>query len=81
MTRSLIRNQAADDDILLQSLFPYILDYLGLSILGLKALTNRLPLPLLLRQEHKHISDLIKKEPGGTECSAIVSGQRSTWIG
>ena len=34
MTRSLIRNQAADDDIVLQSLFPYILDFLDLSTFG-----------------------------------------------
>lgn len=76
------RNEVADsepssaDDSVLKSLFPYILDFLDLSTLGLKVeVTDRLPLPLLIRQEYKDISDLIKKEPEGSGGSVIVSGQ------
>jgi hypothetical protein len=66
-----------EDDVVLQSLFPYILEFLDLSTLGFKV-TRRLPLPLLLRQEYKHISELIEKEPEGSGGSVIVSGQPGT---
>jgi hypothetical protein len=66
-----------DNDVVLQSLFPYILDFLDLSALGLEV-TDRLPLPLLLRKEYKHISELIKKEPEGSRGSVMVSGQPGT---
>jgi hypothetical protein len=66
-----------DNDGVLQSLFPYILDFLDLSALGLEV-TGRLPLPLLLRKEYKKISKLIKKEPDGSRGSVMVSGQPGT---
>jgi hypothetical protein len=39
---------------------------------------RRLPLPLLLRQEYKDISELIKKRPQNSGGSVIVSGQPGT---
>jgi hypothetical protein len=66
-----------DDDDVLQSLFPYILEFLDLSALGLEV-TDRLPLPLLLRKEYEHISELIKKKPEGSRGSVIVSGPPGT---
>ena len=65
-----------EDDVVLKSLFPYILDFLDLSTLGLKeAVPTRFPLPLLLREEYKEISQLIKDEPQNSGGSVLVSGQ------
>jgi hypothetical protein len=60
----------------IKSLFPSILSFLDLSTLELKKkLPNRLPLPLLLRQEYKDMSKLIEKQPQNSGGSVIVSGQ------
>jgi hypothetical protein len=65
-----------EDDPEIKSLFPSILSFLDLSTLKLEEeVPNRLPLPLLLRQEHKVISNLIKEQPEGSGGSVIVSGQ------
>ena len=63
----------------IKSFFPSTLSFLDLSSLRLKVyVPNRLPLPLLLRQEYDHISALIKREPRNSEGSVIVSGQPGT---
>jgi hypothetical protein len=68
-----------EDDYELESLFPSILSFLDLSTLKLKErMPRRLPLPLLLRQEYKDISELIKKRPQNSGGSVIVSGQPGT---
>jgi hypothetical protein len=68
-----------EDDRELRSLFPSILRFLDLSSLTLKEKVSlRLPLPLLLREEYKHISGLIKEEPVSSAGSIIVSGQPGT---
>jgi len=60
----------------IKSLFPSLLSFLDLSTLELREnMPDRLPLPLLLRQEYKHISELIKKESPSSGRSVIVSGQ------
>ncbi|KAI0264039.1 hypothetical protein BGY98DRAFT_1103716 [Russula aff. rugulosa BPL654] len=65
-----------EDDVVLKSLFPYILDFLDLSTLGLKeAVPTRFPLPLLLREEYKEISQLIKDKPQNSGGSVLISGQ------
>jgi len=59
----------------IESLFPSIINYLDLSTLGLKEkVPNRLPLPLLIRQEYQDITDLIEKAHNDG-MSVIVSGQ------
>jgi len=64
----------ADPEI--KSLFPSILSFLDLSTLKLKEnVSDRLPLPLLLRQEYEDFSDLIKKRPQTSAGSVIISGQ------
>jgi hypothetical protein len=68
-----------EDNRDLRSLFPSILRFLDLSSLELKeSVSDRLPLPLLLRQEYKHISELIEKRPRSSAGSVIVSGQPGT---
>jgi len=65
-----------EDDTVLESLFPSLLSFLDLSFLNLKETApSRLPLPLLLRKEYEHISDLIKKKPESSGGSVIISGQ------
>jgi hypothetical protein len=65
-----------EDDVVLKSLFPYILDFLDLSTLGLKeTVPTRFPLPLLIREEYKEISQLIKDELQNSGGSVVVSGQ------
>jgi hypothetical protein len=65
-----------EDDPEIKSLFPSILSFLDLSTLKLKEnVPNRLPSPLLLRQEYKDFSELIEKEPQNSGGSVIVSGQ------
>ncbi|KAF8505817.1 hypothetical protein F5888DRAFT_1604032, partial [Russula emetica] len=74
-------SEASDgDDPEIKSLFPSILHFLDLSTLELKEVPNRLPLPLLLRQEYKDISKLIEKEPKNNGGSVIVSGQPGTGL-
>jgi len=61
------------------TIFPSTLHFLDLSILRLKAhISDRLPLPLLLRQEYDYISTLIENEPRNLYGSVIVSGQPGT---
>jgi hypothetical protein len=68
-----------EDDREIKSLFPSILSFLDLSTLELKEkVLNRLPLPLLLRQEYKNISELIEEEPVSSAGSVILSGQPGT---
>jgi hypothetical protein len=68
-----------EDDLEIKSLFPSILSFLDLSTLELKEnVSDRLPLPLLLRQEYEIISELIKKNPQGSAGSVLVSGQPGT---
>ena len=65
-----------EDDTVLESLFPSLLSFLDLSILNLKETApSRLPLPLLLRKEYEHISDLIEEKPQSSGGSVIISGQ------
>ena len=59
--------------------FPFIMRYLDLSSLELKTKrSNRLPLPLLIRQEYDYITKLIEKRPQSNMGSVIVSGQPGT---
>lgn len=65
-----------EDDIETKSLFPSILSFLDLSALKLKEnVSDRSPLPLLLRREYEVISELIKKRPQTSAGSVIISGQ------
>jgi hypothetical protein len=68
-----------EDDQEIKNLFPFTLRFLDLSTLKLEAPpSDRLPLPLLLREEYEIISNLIKKEPRNSRGSVIVSGQPGT---
>jgi hypothetical protein len=68
-----------DDDAVLESLFPSILEFLDLSSLGLKeTMSTRFPLPLLIREEYRVISGLVKNEPRNMSGSVVVSGQPGT---
>jgi hypothetical protein len=70
--------EASNEDDL-ESLFPFTLRFLNLSTLALKnKVTNRLPLPLLRRQEYEHISELIRNKYQNNGGSVIVSGQPGT---
>jgi hypothetical protein len=65
-----------EDDAVLKSLFPSILEFLDLSSLRLKeTISTRFPLPLLIREEYKVISGLVKGEPRNMGGSVVVSGQ------
>ncbi len=67
------------DEFEIKELFPFLLSYVDLSTLELKEkVPNRLPLPLLLREEYKVISELIKERPQNGGGSVIVSGQPGT---
>jgi hypothetical protein len=58
------RRQATRTILKSDHFFPSILTFLELLSLKLEEnVPNRLPLPLLLRQEYKVISELIQKEP------------------
>ena len=73
-----IRVDDDDDDPEIDSLFPSLLSFLDFSTLGFKEKApTRFPLPLLIRQEIKDITDLIKKKAQNNGGSVIVSGQ--TW--
>jgi hypothetical protein len=52
-----------EDDSEINSFFPFTLSYLDLSTLELKNKLDRFPLPLFLRQEYDHISELINESP------------------
>jgi hypothetical protein len=67
-----------EDDSEINSLFPFTLSYLDLSILELENMSDRFPLPLFLRQEYDHISNLINGHPRNGKGSVIVSGQPGT---
>ncbi|KAH9985077.1 hypothetical protein BJV74DRAFT_718521, partial [Russula compacta] len=68
-----------EDNREIKSLFPFTLSSLDLSDLELEnKVTNRLPLPLLLRQEYDYISELIDERPRNNGGSVIVSGQPGT---
>ena len=67
-----------EDDFEINSFFPSSLNYLDLSTLGLKSELNRVPMPLYLRHEYGHISELIKKDPQNSNSSFIISGQPGT---
>lgn len=68
--------EASNEDGGINSLFPFTLRFLDLSLLDLKKrVTTRLPLPLFIRQEYDDISVLIKEQPRCQEGSVIVSGQ------
>jgi hypothetical protein len=59
--------------------FPFTFEYLDLSTLGLSNDgENRLPWPLLIRQEYVHISRMIDATPVNRHNSLIVSGQPGT---
>jgi len=73
------KNDYDKDDPEIKSLFPFPLRFLDLSPLGLEqGVTPRFPLPLLLREEYTHISELIKKEYPNSGGSVLVSGQPGT---
>ena len=68
-----------EDELNINSHFPFTLSFLDLSTLDLKKeVPDVLPLPLLLRQEYDDISALIKKEPQSKYGSVVVSGQPGT---
>ena len=59
--------------------FPFTFEYLDLSTLGLsRDRENRLPWPLLIRQEYVHISRMIDATLVNRLGSMIVSGQPGT---
>ena len=60
------------------SFFPSSLNYLDLSTLGLKSKLNRIAVPVYLRNEYDHISELIKKNPQNSKGSILISGQPGT---
>jgi len=68
-----------EDELEIKSLFPFILSFLDLSTLGLEQkVPIRLPLPLLIREEYKHISELIRSpvivsQPGTGEFFVSLS--------
>jgi len=63
----------------LKPLFPSRLSFLDLSSLKLEQkIMKRFPLPLLLRQEYEHISELIESKSQDSGGSVIVSGQPGT---
>ena len=67
-----------EDDFEINSFFPSFMNYLDLSTLGLKSGLNRMPMPVYLRHEYDHISELIKKRPQNSDGSVIISGQPGT---
>jgi hypothetical protein len=71
--------EASNEDGDINSLFPFTLRFLDLSLLDLKKrVTTRLPLPLFIRQEYDDISALIKEQPRCMQGSVVVSGQPGT---
>jgi hypothetical protein len=68
---------SSEGDPEIKPLFPSILSFLDLSTLELKEeMPDRLPLPVLLRQEYKDISKLIEEShPQNGGGSVIISGQ------
>jgi hypothetical protein len=68
-------NEVEDE---IKSLFPYTLRYLDLSTLKLRITSDRFPLPIFLRDEYDHISNLIDSYPRDGMGSVIVSGQPGT---
>ena len=74
-----IDDRVDDHDPEIKPLLPSLLSFLDLSTLELKEkVPERLPLPLLLREEYKDISELIKNEPQNNGGSVIISGQPGT---
>ena len=68
-----------EDDFEINTYFPFTLRFLDLSTLNLKEqVSDRLPLPLFLRQDYDDISALVKKEPRSKQGSVVVSGQPGT---
>jgi hypothetical protein len=70
--------EATEGNFKIDALFPFTFRYLDLSSLGLKAWTSRFPLPLLIRKEYDHITELIDERPETASGSVIVSGQPGT---
>ena len=68
----------ADDDAEIKSLFPFTIRFLDLSTLELKEVPPHLPVPLILRQDYKDISKLIKKNYEHGAVSVLVTGQPGT---
>ena len=73
-----IPKATTEDDFEINSFFPSSLNYLDLSTLGLKSQLNRINMPVYLRNEYDHISELIKKKPRNSIGSMIISGQPGT---
>jgi hypothetical protein len=67
-----------DTNVELRSLFPAKIKYLDFSSLELTEMTERLPLPLLLREEYNFISRLLEKRPKNLAGCVIISGQPGT---
>jgi len=67
-----------DVDDELDSLFPTTIQYMDFSSLGLRKQTNRLPMPLLLREEYSIISRRIERLPYNAKGCVVVSGQPGT---
>jgi hypothetical protein len=67
-----------DTNVELRSLFPAKIKYLDLSSLELAEMTERLPVPILLREEYHLISQLLEQLPKGIAGCAIISGQPGT---
>jgi hypothetical protein len=77
-----VQDKVEDDDSEARDnhmLFPSVFTYLDLSPLELKAeVTSRFPLPLLVRQDYKDMTELIDGESQNNTGSVIVSGQPGT---
>jgi hypothetical protein len=68
-----------DDEYTTDKIFPLTLRFLDLSTLKLTVdISQRLPVPLLIREEYDQISTLIKNEPRNGRGCVIVSGQPGT---
>ncbi|TDL27110.1 hypothetical protein BD410DRAFT_783297 [Rickenella mellea] len=59
----------------LKKFFPLKVEYIDLSILGLKFLHPRCPLSIFIRKEYAIISDVLESRGTGRQGSAVVSGQ------
>ncbi|KAF5376092.1 hypothetical protein D9615_007752 [Tricholomella constricta] len=67
-----------DTNVELRSLFPAKIKFLDFSSLELKETSERLPVPLLLREEYDFISGLLDSRPRNNAGCAIISGQPGT---
>lgn len=58
-----------------RSFFPTNIEFLDLSSLGLQNIPERLPVPLLMRQEYHSLSKIIQDLPRDSRGGVMISGQ------